>query len=236
MNQNLNLVFSNNGDTSGVRVIMRDGEPWFVLADVCGILGVNNSRDVNARLDEEERHVAPIDTSAGSRNVTVVSESGLYSVILGARTSEQSRAFKHWVTREVLPTIRKTGSYDVLPVAENIPFAAVSRDPITLALEAALETRRDVIELVSRTDALEQRLDDEPLRSTEIGRIYRLGQQLGKLMGGYDKAWRIFKDRFQLASYRDLPRRDFEDGVKFLEHQIQAWGGTLFGSEGDKAA
>ena len=50
-------------------------------------------------------------------------------------------------------------------------------------------------------------------------------------MGGHDKAWRSFKDRFQLASYRDLPRREFETGVKFLEHQIAAWGGKVAQSE-----
>ena len=86
------------------------GEPWFVLKDVCNILGVVNDRNVAARLDEDEKDVCQMDTLGGTQNVTVVSESGLYHVILRSDKPE-AKPFRKWVTSEVLPSIRKNGGY-----------------------------------------------------------------------------------------------------------------------------
>jgi prophage antirepressor-like protein len=219
-NELMNLVYSGNGDSRAVRVVMRDGEPWFVVTDVCAILGIGNSRDVSARLEPEEKGLDSIDTPGGKQQVAITSEPGLYSVILGARANDRTRGFKRWVTREVLPSIRKTGSYTAPSITPALPD-----DPLTLALHAALETRREVADLTLRTDALEQQLADEPLRSTEINQIHKLGQSLGKAMGNYAQAWRLFKDRYGLASYRDLPKRDFEGAMKFLRHQIASYTG-----------
>jgi hypothetical protein len=169
----------------------------------------------------EGKHWITVQNSNGGSALTWWTKRGVIRLGMFIR-SDRAKKFRDFCEDLVITEIAKEPKRTV--------------DPITLALEAALETRKDVIELVTRTEALEQRLGDEALRSTEIGKIYRLGQHLGKLMGGHDKAWRSFKDRFQLASYRDLPRREFENGVKFLEHQIVAWGGTLPGVAGEKAA
>jgi prophage antirepressor-like protein len=93
-----------------VRTVQRDGDPWWVLKDVCAVLDIGNSRDVTARLDEDEKGVDSIDTPGGKQELTVISESGLYSVILLSRKPE-ARRFKRWVTHDVLPTIRRHGMY-----------------------------------------------------------------------------------------------------------------------------
>jgi prophage antirepressor-like protein len=93
-----------------VRVIDRDGQPWWVLKDVCDVLEINNSRMVADRLDDDEKGVSQTYTPGGSQEATIISESGLYSVILRSDKPE-ARKFRKWVTSEVLPSIRKTGGY-----------------------------------------------------------------------------------------------------------------------------
>jgi prophage antirepressor-like protein len=94
-----------------VRVITDEhGEPWFVAADVCAALAIANARDALTRLDDDEKGVASTDTLGGRQSLSTVNEFGLYSLILGSRKPE-ARAFKRWVTHEVLPSIRRTGSY-----------------------------------------------------------------------------------------------------------------------------
>lgn len=99
-----------NYQSNEVRTVEMGGEPWFVLKDVCNILGVVNDRNVAARLDEDEKDVCQMDTLGGTQNVTVVSESGLYHVILRSDKPE-AKPFRKWVTSEVLPSIRKNGGY-----------------------------------------------------------------------------------------------------------------------------
>lgn len=94
-----------------IRTTVQNGEPWFVAADVCKALEVKNNRDAINRLDSDERNtVALTDGNRGNPNMTIVNEAGLYSLVLGSRKPE-AKAFKRWITHEVLPTIRKTGGY-----------------------------------------------------------------------------------------------------------------------------
>lgn len=86
------------------------GEPWFMAKDVCDALEIKNSRDALARLDEDEKGVALTDTLGGAQHATTVNEAGLYTLVLSSRKPE-AKAFKRWVTHEVLPAIRKRGAY-----------------------------------------------------------------------------------------------------------------------------
>lgn len=101
-------VFSYNG--AQVRTVEQNGEPWWVLKDVCDILGIANSRDVVNRLDDDEKGVGQIDTLGGAQEMTIISESGLYNVILRSDKPE-AKPFRKWVTAEVLPSIRRSGGY-----------------------------------------------------------------------------------------------------------------------------
>lgn len=93
------------------RTINRDGEPWFVLPDVCRALEIGNTSDAARRIDDEDRDALDIIDPAGRpQKTTIINESGLYSLILTSR-KEGAKKFKRWVTSEVLPAIRKTGTY-----------------------------------------------------------------------------------------------------------------------------
>lgn len=89
---------------------MKDGEPWFVAADVCRALGIGNSRDATARLDSDEKGVVLTDTLGGQQKLGIVNEPGLYTLVLGSR-KPQAKEFKRWITHEVIPSIRKHGAY-----------------------------------------------------------------------------------------------------------------------------
>ena len=93
-----------------LRTIERDGELWWVLKDVCNVLGIANHGNVSARLDPDEKGVHLIDTLGGKQETIIVNEPGLYNVILRSDKPE-AKDFKRWVTHEVLPSIRRTGVY-----------------------------------------------------------------------------------------------------------------------------
>lgn len=125
-------------DTHTVRALLRDDEPWFVAADVCIALTIGNSRDALARLDDDEKGVGSIDTPGGTQAMTVINESGLYSLILGSRKPEAKR-FKKWVTSEVLPAIRKTGA--IPPDQRQVRSAAEAANQVsTQVYRAVLES------------------------------------------------------------------------------------------------
>jgi prophage antirepressor-like protein len=103
-----------------VRVIIIDGQPWFVAADVCNVLSIANSRDALTRLKDYEKDDVAITDAIGRKQYTaVISEPGLYRLILTSR-KPQAEPFQDWVCQEVLPQIRKTGKYEAQPKIENI--------------------------------------------------------------------------------------------------------------------
>lgn len=87
-----------------------EGEPWFVAADVCRALGLGNSSMAVSKLDEDEKGISLIDTLGGEQKLGIVNEPGLYALVLSSRKPE-AKAFKRWITHEVIPSIRKTGGY-----------------------------------------------------------------------------------------------------------------------------
>ena len=100
-----------NYKSSQVRTVEINNEPWFVLKDVCAVLDLGSAHKVSERLDEDERNQIPLTDSLGRKQeTTIINESGLYNVILRSDKPE-AKTFRKWVTSEVLPSIRKTGSY-----------------------------------------------------------------------------------------------------------------------------
>lgn len=95
-----------------VRVIERDGEPWFVAADVARVLEYEHTPHATRLLDDDEKGVHKVDTLGGNQEMTVINESGLYHLIVLSKKPEAKR-FRKWVTAEVLPSIRKTGRYEM---------------------------------------------------------------------------------------------------------------------------
>ena len=101
-----------NYNSSEVRTVMRDGEPWFCLVDVCRVLDLSSPHKVAERLDRDELTGIKVRSGGQTREMTFINESGLYSVILRSDKPE-AKPFRKWVTSDVLPTIRKTGGYGV---------------------------------------------------------------------------------------------------------------------------
>lgn len=103
------LTVFENKDFGQIRTVLRQGEPWFVAADVCKVLDVDPT--ATRRLDDDEKDTLRLTQgTSGNPNVTIVNEPGLYALVLGSRKPE-AKAFKRWITHEVIPSIRKTGSY-----------------------------------------------------------------------------------------------------------------------------
>lgn len=135
--ENKMQVFSSQ-QFGNVRAIMRDGEPWFVAADICKALEIANNRDALTRIDNDEKGVALADTLGGKQEVTIVNEPGLYSLVLGSRKPE-AKVFKRWVTHEVIPSIRKHGAYLTPEALER----AMTDPDFTIGLLTALKSERE---------------------------------------------------------------------------------------------
>ena len=124
-----------------VRTVTIDGEPWFVARDVCDVLGLDNVTKALLSLDPDEKALNNVQSLGGSQTTNIISESGLYALVLRSRRPE-AKAFRKWVTATVLPTIRKTGSYvrgeEAFDVTTEEGLAAA-----TMHVMAALQAKAD---------------------------------------------------------------------------------------------
>ena len=133
---------------SKVRVVIKNGEPWFVARDVCDILKHTNSRVAVDRLDDDEKGVSKVYTPGGLQEMTVVSESGLYALVLTSNLPEAKR-FKRWVTHEVLPRIRKTGAYIAQP--QSIEDLIIMQAQSMKQLKAEVAAQGEQIQTIKET-------------------------------------------------------------------------------------
>lgn len=123
---------------SAVRTLSIDGEPWFVLADLCRVLGIKNVKQLRDRLEDALCQTYPILDSLGrTQNVTIVSEAGMYEVVIRSDKPE-AVAFRRWITTEVLPSIRKRGGYLTPEAAEQ----ALTDPDFIIRLATELKTER----------------------------------------------------------------------------------------------
>lgn len=135
-----NIQIFNNPQFGDIRTAGTSDEPLFCLADVCGAVGISNSRNVKSRLDEDDvRLMDTIDSIGRTQQVTFVNESGLYDVILRS-DSPNAKPFRRWVTTDVLPTIRKHGAY---ATADTIDQMIADPEMGIRLLEALKEERKE---------------------------------------------------------------------------------------------
>lgn len=190
-------------ESKKVRTIIRDGEPWFVLRDVCHVLGISNSKMVAARLDEDEKGVSFTDSLGGQQKTTIISEPGLYKVILRSHKSE-AKKFMNWITHEVLPEIRKTGSY--------------LRTPRTYiqALEALLESEKEKERLQQEKNELQIELDESKEYFT-VKRVAKINRISWKSLN-----WRKLKN-VSRAMEREI-RKVFDANFETVNaYHIDVW-------------
>lgn len=132
----------NNEQFGQVRVITKDGEPWFVAKDIANILGYSNSRKaIYDHVYTEDKGVTKCDTLGGSQELTTINESGLYSLIFGSKM-ESAAKFKRWVTSDVLPSIRKHGMYATDELINNPDLLIAAATKIKEERQARLEAEK----------------------------------------------------------------------------------------------
>ena len=142
-----NLQIFDSPDFGQISTIQQNGEPWFVGKDVADILGYQNgSRDVNRHVDEDDRQNYQNGTFESNRGLTIINESGLYSLILSSKMPK-AKEFKRWVTSEVIPAIRKTGGY--IAGSENMTDAEIMAKAVLVAQSTIRQRDQRIKELES---------------------------------------------------------------------------------------
>lgn len=197
-----------------IRTVMRDGEVWFVGKDVAEALGFTNSRDAIAtHVFDDDKGVEIIDTLGGKQKMTAINESGLYALVFGSRL-ESAKRFKRWVTSEVLPAIRKTGSYDM--------------DEYSPEMKAILMHDKKLVKIDNRVTDLENHM------TIDYGQQTVLGDEVNKAVldargGKYSNAYneigkkvfaecnRDLKHYFHVNARNNVPKRRFEEAVQYIQ-------------------
>ena len=178
----------NSEEFGNVRVVMKDGVPWFVAADVCRVLEISNSRDAVSRLDDDEKGVAITDTPGGKQTVSIINESGLYALTLTSR-KPNAKKFRKWLTGEVVPSIFRTGSYSIAQPQSVLLKAASEIDPLSTILENTFAVKRGIalsqaIDLVGNSYNLNFNSLKQLLPPAEHETGYLNPTQIGKKLGG----------------------------------------------------
>lgn len=214
------LQIFQNKEFGEVRSLVINNEPWFVGKDVAEALGYKNSKNaVPTHVDEEDKLSTQIEYTGQKRNVTVINESGLYSLILSSKLPN-AKKFKRWVTSEVLPTLRKTGSYAKAPTDP--------RELLKLTIEAheqtaqrvdVLEEKVSSLEKSTTIDSSQQYTLEKIAKATVIRTLGGIDSRAYQLMNRkiFSNIWRDYKNYFKLGSYRDTLKTEFENAKEYLE-------------------
>ena len=212
-------IFQNN-DFGEVRSLVINNEPWFVGKDVAEALGYKNSKNaVPTHVDEEDKLSTQIEYTGQKRNVTVINESGLYSLILSSKLPN-AKKFKRWVTSEVLPTLRKTGSYTKVPTdPRELLMLTIKAHEQTAQRVDVLEEKVSSLEKSTTIDSSQQYTLEKIAKATVIRTLGGIDSRAYQLMNRkiFSNIWRDYKNYFKLGSYRDTLKTEFENAKEYLE-------------------
>ncbi|MEQ2422965.1 phage antirepressor KilAC domain-containing protein [Megasphaera sp. CLA-AA-H81] len=146
------LKVFNSPEFGQVRTFDKDGEPWFVGKDVAIILGYERTADaIRAHVDEDDKGVGEIQTPGGKQKIVIINESGLYSLVLSSKLPT-AKKFKHWITSEVLPAIRKTGGY--IANAETMTDAEIMSKALLIAKQTIESREQRIHSLEAETERM----------------------------------------------------------------------------------
>ena len=212
----------NNPDFGDIRTVEIDGEAWFVGKDVAEALGYEKPSDaVRKHVDDDDKGVSKMETPSGMQNMTIINESGLYALVFGSKL-DSAKKFKKWVTSEVLPAIRKNGSYS-MPISTN--------DKIMLLAQGHMELQQEVDSIKKDMESLKM---DLPILPVEEDRITSAVKRKGlAVMGGktsnvyrdksirrkvYQGIYANLKYNFQIKTYRALKRSQVDKAIEIINN------------------
>lgn len=202
--------------SSKVRTVELNGEPWFALKDVCAVLGISNHKMTAQRLDEDEVSLTDLTDSMGrQQETTVINESGLYNVILRSDKPE-AKPFRKWVTSEVLPSIRKTGSYTMPKLSKEMQ-AVFLLDQRTVQQEARLTALENTMTVdYSQQQTLKKAVGRVVVEALggKSAPAYNDPHVRGKL---FSECNRDVQDWFRVNSVCNVPRKDFTQAVEYIQ-------------------
>ena len=208
-----NLQIFNSEEFGEIRTVTIDNEPWFVGKDVATALGYSNTRDALSRhVDGDDKNTVVIpDGNKGNPNQTVINESGVYALIFGSKL-ESAKRFKHWVTSEVLPTIRKTGSYQKpMTVSEQIQLLAQGNQDH--------EERIEKLESTMTIDYGQQRYLGDLVSRVVIealgGKKTNAYDEIGKKV--FAECNRDVKTYFDVNARNNIPKLRYQEAVKYIK-------------------
>ena len=216
--------------TNQIRVIVIDGEPWFVAADVCAAINIVNSRDAVAKLDDDERGVGLTDTLGGTQSLTIISEPGLYTLILRCRDAVKpgtvAHRFRKWVTGEVLPAIRKTGRYSQTRL-QPYPIDPSPHLINGFHIAQLLEDLKFTASKFKHTPNAKSRVERRLLEDFEIKHLHELPLSDFENVRNWLHAMRInivgHNCGLQILEERFIAQTDlFNEGARALEHRHEA--------------
>lgn len=214
------LQIFNNEEFGNVRSLMIDNEPWLVGKDVATDLGYQNgSRDINRHVDEEDRRKVMVFDGKQNKETIVINESGLYALVFGSNLPS-AKKFKHWVTSEVLPTLRKTGSYAKVPTdPRELLMLTIKAHEQTAQRVDVLEEKVSDLEKSTTIDSSQQHTLEKVAKTTAIRTLGGIDSRAYQLMSRkiFSNIWRDYKNYFKLGSYRDTLKTDYENAKNYLE-------------------
>ncbi len=202
----------NSSEFGDMRTVTIDDEPWFVGKDVAEALGYSNARDaLSKHVDKEDKGVAKCDTPGGKQDLSIINESGLYALIFGSKL-ESAKRFKHWVTSEVLPTIRKTGGYQ-----KQLSPTEMMR--IQLGMIDDHENRIENLENNMTIDYGQQQVLRETVNHTVIsilgGKESNAYKEVSKKV--FAECNRDLKNYFQVNARNNVPKKRFEEALQYAK-------------------
>lgn len=205
------LQIFNNEEFGKIRTVTINNEPWFVSKDVATALGYSNSRDaISKHVFDDDKGVAKCDTPSGRQEMSVINESGLYALIFGSKLDSAKR-FKHWVTSEVLPSIRRSGSYQK-------PLTSEQMMRIQLEMIDDVSGRVTKLENTMNIDYGQQRVLEKEVAKIVIeslgGKDSNAYREVSKKV--FSECNHDIKDYFHVNSRNNIPRLKFEEAIDYI--------------------
>lgn len=210
----MELNIFENEEFGSIRTVTRDGEVWFVGKDVAEKLGYKNTADaIGTHVDNDDKLSSQIAMAGQMRNVVLINESGMYALIFGSKL-ESAQRFKRWVTSEVLPAIRKTGSYDMSRLSKEMRAILNCDERIVI-----IDDRVTNLENCMTIDYGQQTVLGDEVNKAVLdalgGKHSNAYNEIGKKV--FAECNRDLKHYFHVNARNNVPKKRYEEAVQYIQ-------------------